>query len=79
MYGELHMVLRTQRGFSMPCNVFGGWIIESVGLNRLWRLPANSANEPVRTSVVSPEKSCKNTPSPTPRAANLHAQRRRPL
>ena len=41
--------------------------------------PRKSADEPFRTSVVSPEKSCKKVPSPTPRAANLHAQRRRPL
>lgn len=41
--------------------------------------PPKSAQESSRTSVVSPEKSCKNIPSPTPRIASLHAQRRRPL
>lgn len=41
--------------------------------------PRKSADEPFRTPIMSPNKSCKNTPSPTSRAANLHAQRRRPL
>lgn len=41
--------------------------------------PRKSADEPFRTPIASPNKYCKNTPSPTPRAANLHAQRRRPL
>ena len=41
--------------------------------------PRKAADEPFRTSIISPDKSYKNTSSPTLRATNLHAQRRRPL